>query len=424
MLACRHVLPNADRPHDRHRRCVNGFNGLHRSALQRSTSRLLMSGDGRSLVIHLIAEGLEPGGGLAYAVPRLRQSLIDSGHDVHLHALETASRGGSDSYSTILPRSLGISPELKSAFRAVASTADVLHVHGIWGHALGHPALLRDRYRYKVVLSPHGMLEPWALGHHRFRKRLMWMARTKRVVDRSHMLHATSLSERDAIRAVGFMGPIAIVPNGIDVPVVSPTPPEHGQGPFVLSLGRLHPKKGLDMLLRAWKVVGAAHKDWRLVIAGPGEARYRKSLEVLTTQLGLPRVEFRGPVFGAEKQRLYEAASLFVLPTHSENFGLVVAEALAQATPVVVTKGAPWSSLESRGCGWWVDIGVAPLIAAMDEAMELSAIDRQMMGNRGREWVEKDFSWETVAGLMVESYRWLIDGGPVPGWIDGGGKAS
>jgi len=122
-------------------------------------------------------------------------------------------------------------------------------------------------------------------------------------------------------------------------------------------------------------------------------------------------------LFGEEKLRAYQAASLFVVSTHSENFGMTVAEALAAGTPAIVSKGAPWRGLETEGAGWWIDIGVDPLIACLEKALRCSSSELEAMGQRGRTWMERDFSWPRIGQMMGQTYRWILQGGTPPAWV-------
>ena len=133
----------------------------------------------------------------------------------------------------------------------------------------------------------------------------------------------------------------------------------------VLSLGRIHPKKGLDRLVRAWAKVEAAHPDWRLRIVGPAELGHDAELRALAASLNLSRVSIEPAIYGEEKYTAFREADIFVLPTLNENFAMTVAESLAAGTPVISTKGAPWAGLEVERCGWWIDHGIEPLAAAL-----------------------------------------------------------
>jgi glycosyltransferase involved in cell wall biosynthesis len=232
------------------------------------------------------------------------------------------------------------------------------------------------------------------------------------------MLHATSEVELQEIRAQGFTAPVAVVPNGIDLPNMRYVEKISVTGKrTLLFLSRIHPTKGLDRLLLAWAQLESRHPQWSLIIAGRGEPMYVQEIQALVATLGVQRVTFPGPLYGEAKTQAYFAADLFVLPTHSENFGMVVAEALAHGCPAVVSRGAPWSGLDEEGCGWWVSNTVATLTASLDLAMQLPSVQLNQMGLCGRAWMERDFGWNAIGKKMHESYQWLLGGGNCPTWI-------
>jgi glycosyltransferase involved in cell wall biosynthesis len=140
----------------------------------------------------------------------------------------------------------------------------------------------------------------------------------------------------------------------------------------------------------------------------------REALEAQVHELSASRVDFDGPLYGSEKWAAYREAGLFVLPTRNENFGMVVAEALAGGLPVISTKGAPWAGLETERCGWWVDYGADALAAVLEEALRLPTVTRTEMGRRGRAWMRREFGWEGIAERMVEVYLWCLHGGARP----------
>ncbi|ORE91085.1 hypothetical protein ATO13_21301 [Stappia sp. 22II-S9-Z10] len=312
------------------------------------------------------------------------------------------------------------SPELAGALAARAPYTGILHVHGLWQMPCVYPAraVIATGSRARLVVSPRGMLAPAALAFSGRRKRLFWAALQGRAVAAATCLHATAASELEDIRAFGLATPVAVIPNGIDLPDLDVL----GHKPVsrtILSLGRIHPKKGLDRLVRAFATASARthHPGWRLRIVGPAEGGHDRELVGLARSLGAA-VSVEPPVFGPAKFALYRNAELFVLATLNENFGLTVAEALAAGTPVVSTRGAPWSALPERGCGWWIDHGVAPLTAALEEAMGLSPAVRADMGARGRAYVASEFSWDRIAADMADVYRWLVAEGPLPSSVN------
>jgi glycosyltransferase involved in cell wall biosynthesis len=306
-------------------------------------------------------------------------------------------------------RGLRSSRGLSSAVRDAALTADVIHNHGLWlmpNIAAGAAAVGRS---IPLVISPRGMLAPAALAFSRMKKRAFWVLLQGSVVRQAACIHATSEQEYEEIRHFGLTNPVAIIPNGIDLPELPTRPVAPGAKRVVLSLGRIHPKKGLDRLLHAWSKVEKGCPDWWLEIVGPPEGGHDTELRALAQALGLARVSVEGAIYGDAKAARYRKADLFVLPTLNENFGLTVAEALAAGTPAISTKGAPWGGLEFEGCGWWIDHGVEPLAAALALAMTLPREVLKAIGDKGREWMARDYSWDRVAHQMIDVYRWLVD---------------
>ena len=305
-------------------------------------------------------------------------------------------------------RHLRASSGLAHALRGVASGVEVIHDHGLWLMPNVYAGWEAKRAKTSLVVAPRGMLSPVALTFSRLRKRAFWWLLQGPAIYRAACVHATSTQEYEEVRAFGLTNPVAIIPNGIDLPEpqreadMSPGPER-----IVLSLGRIHPKKGLDTLIRAWAKLEAPHPGWRLRIVGPDEQAHADELRALAARDGLSRVSIEPPIFGNEKLRAYREADLFVLPTSNENFAVTVAESLAAGTPVISTRGAPWSGLARVGCGWWIDQGVDPLATTLANAMSMTREALKEMGARGRDWMARDFSWDRVARDMLAVYRWL-----------------
>jgi glycosyltransferase involved in cell wall biosynthesis len=254
------------------------------------------------------------------------------------------------------------------------------------------------------------MLSPWALKQGRLRKRLVWCALQRRLLAGAAFIHATSVAESQDIRLAGVVSPVATVSNGLDIRnfeqqrVASFR--EHGRERIVLFVSRVHPKKGLDVLLTAWKQLGARRGSARLLIAGPGEARHVAELVQILSSEQIGAVEYIGPVDGDEKISLLSRAIAVVLPSWSENYGMVVAEALACGTPVITTYGVPWPQLESRRCGWRVNVTADELEMAIEEALANNEAELDSMGKRGREYVEQEHTVDAAAEKMEAAYDW------------------
>ena len=290
----------------------------------------------------------------------------------------------------------------------------LIHGHGIWLPVNHWTARAARRQGVPLIIQPRGMLEPWALKHKAWKKQLAMALFQRRDLQTARLFVATADSEYESLRQTGVRQPVAVIPNGVDFSAVSAQKPKHDEATprTALFLSRVHPKKGLLNLLHAWARV--APMGWCLKLAGPNEGGHLAEVMGLARQLSIDKsIEYVGEVDGAEKAKLYGQADLFVLPTFSENFGVVVAEALAHGLPVITTRGAPWSDLQTHGCGWWVDIGVEPLIRALREAVDLGDDERRAMGASGREYVQR-YNWDEIAQQTIEVYRWLLGHGPKP----------
>ena len=182
-------------------------------------------------------------------------------------------------------------------------------------------------------------------------------------------------------------------------------------------MSRITPLKGIESLLEAWAAVQSKFPEWELHITGIDDRGHESLMKTLAKRLKVERVSFTGPVYGADKSRAFLEADIFILPSHTENFGMAVAEALAHGVPAIVAKGAPWQRIETHDCGWWIDIGVEPLVNCLKEALSKSEEDFATMGKRGREWMEKDFSWPQIGMKMKKTYQWILQGGEIPPWV-------
>jgi glycosyltransferase involved in cell wall biosynthesis len=299
---------------------------------------------------------------------------------------------------------------------------DLLHDHGIWLWTNHRSAQFAERGSIPRIVSVRGMLEPWALGHHRWRKRLAWRLFQARDLTTARAIHVTSDAEAESVGRRGLGVPIAVVPNGVEIPATLP-PRHRGPRRRALFLSRIHPKKGLPLLLDAW--AGVRPEGWELVLAGPDDGGHRAELETRVAGSALEAtVSFIGPVSDAEKWALYRSADVFVLPTRSENFGLVVAEALAAEVPVLTTRGAPWKELETHSCGWWVEVDSRAVAEGLRQALALSDEERREMGRRGRGLVQARYSWAVAARQMKPVYTWLLGQAPAPECVQTGGMVA
>ena len=244
----------------------------------------------------------------------------------------------------------------------------------------------------------------WAMAHGGMKKRLAWHFYQRRDLESADAFHCTSELEAEEVRKLGFRQPIEVIPNGITRPACLPERHERS-GRRALFLSRIHPKKGLVNLVRAWKQANVS-QDWKLMIAGPDESGHQAEVEAEVRSLGLTdQVEFPGPISDDRKWQYYVDGDLFVLPSFSENFGIVIAEAMAAGLPVITTTGTPWSVLNERGLGWWMEPTVESLSAAIAEACAQDLAALRKRGAFARKFAIAQFSWTDVAQRLKLFYE-------------------
>ena len=307
-------------------------------------------------------------------------------------------------------------PGLRAALRADLARYDLLHLHGLWTFPNWAAARLARRAGVPYVVSPHGMLDDWSMGHHAGRKRVAYWLVERRLLAGAVWLHATAATEARAIRSWNPRVPVVIVPNGVE----SPAPSKVGafrtslkmerDVPLVVYLGRLHVKKRLDLLAAAFERVRAVHADASLVIAGPDEGAYRRRVEPCFASAG-ESVRWTGELDNTEKWSLLADATALVMCSDSENFGNSVLEALAAGVPAVVTQTCPWEAVEREGCGFWVPQNADAIARALLDLLR-DPVAARAMGERGRTLARDRYSWNAVARVMLDHYRAALAGRP------------
>jgi glycosyltransferase involved in cell wall biosynthesis len=389
--------------------------------------------------LHVVANINREVGGPAVTVSQLALTLARLSVETTLATLDYAALGpqpalpGVRVESTVanaLTRGLrGWSPGFARKLNELAAGgADVVHNHGLWMFPNYYARRAASANRVPLVVSPRGMLDEWSLRRSRIRKFVAWRLFERQNLALAQLFHATSAAEAQAVRRAGLTQPIAVIPNGVNVPRGEDVPdralleaafPAMRGKRWLLFLSRLHPKKGVAELLRVWRAVEARHAGWHLVLAGPELDGYGAAMRRLAGELGVSdRTTFTGMLLGKAKSCALGNSELLVLPTHSENFGLVVAEALAHGVPVVTTRAAPWPGLLRENCGWWIDDNEAELRATLEFALQVPGPDLEAMGVRGREMVSREYGWDRVAKDMLSVYFWLSGNGDRPDCVE------
>ncbi|GAB4451900.1 MAG: glycosyltransferase [Bacteroidales bacterium] len=305
----------------------------------------------------------------------------------------------------------------KASFKHVIKNQkpDILHGHGLWLMEGHYMASIARNMNIPYIISPRGMLEPWALNYKRWKKQIaLWLYQNKDVANAA-CIHTTAKMEAEQIRKLGFKNPIAVIPNPIEVKdKIAKVRTEKKRLAFI---GRLHKIKNIESLIKSWEKV-TSKNDWELVIVGDGEPNYVNKLKKLVIELEISSsVIFTGFLTGIEKENLWKTLDIIVLPSFSENFGMVVGEALQYEIPVIASTGTPWEDLNTYQCGWWVNNNTDSLAETIQQAISLSDEERQKMGKRGRQLIIEKYSVEIVATQMLRLYEWILKGGEKPEFV-------
>jgi glycosyltransferase involved in cell wall biosynthesis len=301
--------------------------------------------------------------------------------------------------------------------------ASVVHLHGLWQGHTRRGALAARRWGIPYLVAAHGMAEPWALRHKALKKKVYTALVEGKNLRRAACLHALSRPEVGHLRVLAPRAPIALVPNGVDLGPFDDMPSrtaleaEHPEliGKFVLLFfGRLHVKKGLDLLAHALGEVGSDWPELHVVLAGRDDgalATFRSAVEALGMA---DRFTYLGHVGGERARRVWAQADAFILPSFSEGFSMAILEALAARLPVVVTTACHFPELAQARGGIVVESTEAGVLSGLRTLHEQSAADRREMARRGRALVEARYTWGRLGERLAEVYRWVAGGGVAP----------
>jgi glycosyltransferase involved in cell wall biosynthesis len=364
----------------------------------------------------------EKHGGPSKSVQRLAATLSRLGHEVDLLATRPGNEAGAteDGRLRVLqfrrdrPEFLCASSDLQEHLRQHAY--DCLHHHALWLRTLHYACRAGRATGARLVISPRGMLSDWSWRHRRWRKWLAARLVHPGAFTQAHGWHATSAAEADDIRRRGFSQPVCVAPNGVEAPSAEELTRAHevwmrlcpaiAMRPVAVFYSRFHRKKRLLELIDLW--IDIAPREWLLLVAGiPQEY----TVESLTAYVQRHSAQERIAVFdGSNRPPPYAVASLFLLPSHSESFGMVIAEAMAWGVPVLVTDSTPWTELAEQNAGWcvpWENYG-----PALRQAIAESTDRLEQRGARARDWVLARYSWEQTARPLVEFYDRLANTAP------------
>ena len=311
-----------------------------------------------------------------------------------------------------IPKGLG------AVLKDKAASADIIHSHGLWAPANAIVAGAARKANIPHVIAPRGSFEPGALDKSAWKKAIFKRLYVNHALCDAACFHALTEREAWCIRQFGLTNPIAILPNAV---TVSQPPDDRdvaagrdwtawfGGKKLIVFLGRMHPIKGLDVLIEAWRRIAGEFTDWHLVLAGPDEDGYLAAIEsqVETADLA-DRVSFPGGLYGPDKDSLLTAADLFVLPSRSEGMSVALLEAMAAGLPVVITKSCNFHAAEDLGAGFVVGGDVESLAAGLAKMLKTPDDRRSEMAARGASLVRGNYCWDSVAREMLEVYKWVL----------------
>lgn len=295
---------------------------------------------------------------------------------------------------------------------------DLIHSHGLWQYSSLMAYQCAEELRIPAVISPHGMLDGYALRIGGWKKRIIRRLFEDRHLNRAACIHALCHAEFDAVRNCGITVPVAIIPNGVDLPELSGKKPE-SQRKHLLFLGRITPKKGVAELLRTWEILcrgnSAAMADWQLDIVGWGDCKFVASMKRFVMETGIgASVIFHGPAFDGDKARFYRNADGFILPSFSEGLPMAVLEAWSYGIPVLMTEQCNLPEGFAQDAAVRLELSEERLAPLLLDFFALSAEVRRRMGRNGRILVEHQFCWKRIGEQMLEVYCWCLGTGPRP----------
>ncbi len=370
-------------------------------------------------IFHIVT-GLTKANGVSVFVCELAAEQTKLGHEVSICVREL----GVDQYPVSSQvKILCGDAQISGQFKQFDHSGDnIVHLHGLWSPRLTTMAKRARAVGAKVVWSPHGMLTPWALKHKWWKKLAGLLLYQWVALRRADLIHVTAQAEMQDVRRLGLRNKCIIAPLGARVEdalkfeKTGKCKRDERSHKTILFVSRIQKKKGLPVLLEAWArcvqegVVQNSKDRWKIRIVGPDQEGHTEELRRLAKQLNISGdIEFVGPRYGVELEAEYSRADIFVLPSHSENFGSVVVEALAAGLPVITTTGTPWKDLKDYRCGWWVKLSVDSLGMALASALRLSDEDRAQMGDNGKRLVAEKYTWAAAAEAMIAGYEQILE---------------
>lgn len=359
-------------------------------------------------------------GGPSRSVPMLAKGLAEIGIDVVLMTFRSKDMNIHSLQDTaVILKVLDSETSYKSIKEYIASKGfDIIQLQSIWSYSYHQIAKIARSLKIPYIITPRGMLEPWSLAQSKWKKMLAMLLYQKTDLQNASCIFTTADMEAKHVHDLGINVPCSVIPNGIETEGYPCRASKSKIKKQVLFLSRIHIKKGIELLLDAWKRIHDIYPEWLLMIVGNGEEKYVNSLKSKIKDLELNGcVQISEPVFGTDKIAIYQSSSLFCLPSYSENFGMVVAEAMSCGVPVITTTNCPWNILNETNTGWCIDLSIDNLEKTLREAISMDSDELYEKGQQSSKLVFENFNYKNVAKRTNELYKWIIEGGKTPEFV-------
>ncbi|MFT6904714.1 MAG: glycosyltransferase involved in cell wall biosynthesis [Oleiphilaceae bacterium] len=318
------------------------------------------------------------------------------------------------------PKKLMYSKSLSNAIEADLSNDDIIFSNNLWNYPAYLSAKLAKKHNVPHIISIRGTLYPWSLQQGRWRKKIAWHLFQKKALQQASVVHVTCEDELKAVRALGITTPIALVPHGINYDDYQNLPDRevalsnlnlNKEKKYLLFMSRLHKKKGLDLLLSTWPKLAKEHPDWCLLIVGPDYSNYSKMISELITKFDLhDNIKNLGMLTGEQKYSAFSASNLFILPSFSENFGVVIGEALAAGLPTITTTGTPWTEINEYNCGRCIELSEDNLESTINDFLRCDDKDIAIMSSSAKSLIKDKYSWVYQANKFAKVIDFINKG--------------
>ncbi|OOF01862.1 glycosyltransferase [Salinivibrio sp. MA607] len=322
------------------------------------------------------------------------------------------------------PIKVKYSRELRDKLSSEVSDGDILFSNNLWNYPAYLAAKLAKRKNIPHIASIRGTLYPWSLAQGKYRKKIAWHAFQKSALQKADLIHVTCIDEYRAVRDLGITSPIAVVPHGINYEDYQNLPSTTDsvkhlelkcEKKYILFMSRLHEKKGLDLLLNVWPDLVKHNPEWCLLIVGPDYSNYIERINHLAVEHGIgDNLKTLGMLTGYDKECVLSVSEFFVLPSYTENFGVVIGEALAAGLPTITTTGTPWSEINSYNCGNFISLSKENLKEALNDMMALDSVCLGEMSNNAKSLIKENYSWSAQAVKFKQAIEFVLKGKPAP----------